>query len=77
MKKLLENMHAGGKKDYCIYETLFYINLIVTTETIKKCRTETHNIKKEETEKKNPRIPPNWYNRQKQEGKETMETPNY
>ena len=45
------------KKDYCIYEIFFCINLLVTTHThththTHKSRTETHSIKKEETEKK-------------------------
>ena len=38
------------KKDHCMYETFFHINVIVTTQ--KKSKTETHTITKEETEEK-------------------------
>lgn len=38
-------MHSK-KKDYCIYDTCFFINLMVTTH--KNPKTETHNLRKEE-----------------------------
>lgn len=47
------------KKNYCIYETSFYINLMVTTK--QKFRDETHNIKKIKKEEAGNKIrkPPN------------------
>ena len=44
------------KKDYCTYETFFYINLKVITKH--KTGTETHK-KKRKWQGKNHRIPPN------------------
>ena len=42
------------KKDYCVYETSFCINLMATTHTYShaKSKTDMHHIKKEETEGK-------------------------
>lgn len=48
------------RKDYCIYATFFYINLMATTQQKKKSRTETHNVKKRKHRgEKNQKIKPN------------------
>lgn len=40
------------KKHYCIYETFFYVNLMITTKKKKKIQAGIYNIQKEETERK-------------------------